>query len=114
GKHKKEIRTEKVFTQFKWKLVHSVPQSYLTAELRKTLLNSILVLSLFIIIFLVMSLIMAKKLHHPIKGLQKVATEFGAGNRDVRFKDTSYSEINDLGQSINKMFNQINDLIVNI
>lgn len=109
-----DIKGEVTFSQFDWRLVHYTPKSELTNELTNTFFYSLLIMSAFVIAFILLSLFAAHRMHRPIKDLQKVAAAFGSGNRDIRYVAKRNDEINNLGLSLNQMFTQINQLIVDI
>ncbi|MDQ0254113.1 two-component system sensor histidine kinase YesM [Evansella vedderi] len=110
-----DIRSEKSqLSQFNWKLVYQTPESHITTELANTFYFSIFIISIFALLFIIFSLLLARKLSQPIKELQRLTTEFGSGNRDIRFHSTGDDEIQRLGKSINEMFIQINQLIADI
>lgn len=109
-----DIKGEVTFSQFDWRLVHYTPKSELTNELTNTFFYSLLIISVFIIVFILLSLFAAYRMHRPIKDLQEIAATFGSGNRKVRYKPKRNDEINNLGLSMNRMFTQINELIIGI
>jgi two-component system sensor histidine kinase YesM len=97
-----------------WTLVYETPYETITGELSSIFYTSILLIGLFILIFLVLSFFIAKRLHKPIQKLRGVALQFGEGNRLVRFPQSGSDEIADLGKTLNQMLDQINQLIKNI
>lgn len=111
---KDAMREEVVLSQFNWKLVYTSPKSQLTEELTNKFLKSLVVISLLVIFFLLLSLLLARKIYRPINKLQKVTKEYRKGNRAVRFKEHGDDEIINLGRSINDMFDEIEILIFNI
>lgn len=111
---KNNIRNEIMIPKTEWKLVHETKNEEITGQLSKTFNFSILIFTIFFLIFLFISFIIAKRLHKPIKNLTKVAKKYGKGNREVRYHVEGKDEINQLGQTLNIMLDQINDLINDI
>jgi two-component system, sensor histidine kinase YesM len=110
-----EIRDEVLIPISKWKLIHKTSNEEVTGQITKNFFLSTVLVAMFFFIFLLMiSLLMAKRLHRPIQKLSYVATQFGKGNHDVRFLPEGRDEINELGKTINYMLDEINGLIEKI
>lgn len=112
--YKDRVQNEVSFSNGEFRLVLFTEKTQLTNELTSTFYSSLFVIIIFSIVFIILSLLAAYRMHYPIKNLKKVTESFGEGNRHVRYKTRGTDEINQLGMSINKMFTQINELIESI
>lgn len=112
--NKSDIVATVPLAQLNWKLVYFTSENQLMKELTDFLKKSLTVISLFLVFFLILSLLLAKKMHQPIKQLQKVTKRYRAGDRNVRFSGSGNDEIINLGHSINSMLDEIEVLITNI
>jgi two-component system, sensor histidine kinase YesM len=110
----REMRDEVLIPISKWKLIHETSSEEVTGQMTKSFFLSTLLVALFFFIFLLISLLMAKRLHRPIRKLSYVATQFGKGKHDVRFLPEGKDEINELGKTINHMLDEIKGLIEKI
>jgi two-component system, sensor histidine kinase YesM len=106
-----EIRDEILIPISKWKLVHETTKADVTGQITNTFFLSTILIILFFFIFLLISLLVAKRLNRPIQKLTFVATQFGKGKHEVRFRPKGSDEMNDLGRTINKMLDEIKRLI---
>lgn len=106
-----EIRDEVLIPISKWKLIHETSNEEVTGQITKNFFLSMVLVALFIFVFLLISFLMAKRLHRPIQKLSFVATQFGKGKHDVRFLPEGKDEINELGKTINHMLDEIKGLI---
>jgi two-component system, sensor histidine kinase YesM len=106
-----EIRDEILIPISKWKLIHETSDEEVTGQITKNFLLSSVLIALFFFIFLLISLLIAKRLHRPIQKLSFVATQFGKGKHDVRYVLEGRDEINELGRTINHMLDEIKGLI---
>ncbi|WP_045523505.1 sensor histidine kinase [Neobacillus niacini] len=109
-----EIRDEILIPISKWKLIHETSDEEVTGQITKNFLLSSVLIALFFFIFLLISLLIAKRLHRPIQRLSFVATQFGKGKHDVRYVLEGRDEINELGRTINHMLDEIKGLIEKI
>ena len=69
----------------------------------------------------ILSVYFANRISRPIKSLTRTAKEMGKGNYDVKFEGNSYSEINNLADSLNTAAfelgladNRLKDMIANV
>ncbi|MBB3110211.1 sensor histidine kinase YesM [Paenibacillus phyllosphaerae] len=108
------LRTETKIANAGWTLVYEVPNESITGEVTRTFQLSAVLVVTFSILFLFLSVVLARRIHLPIRRLQGVAKQFGGGNRKARYEVTGNDEINDLGGSLNQMFDQLNQLIADI
>lgn len=106
-----EIRDEILIPISKWKLVHKTSNADVTGQITNTFFLSTILIILFFFIFLLISLLVAKRLNRPIQKLTFVATQFGKGKHEVRFRPEGRDEMNELGRTINKMLDEIKRLI---
>lgn len=78
------------------------------------ILNQYLYIAIFIIVIaLVVSFFLAKRISSPIVKMKNQANKLAEGNYDVKFKSDSFSEINDLANTLDdatKKLSKINDL----
>jgi two-component system sensor histidine kinase YesM len=106
------IRNESLIQYSGWKLISETPDEQATGEITKTFFITLLLIIPFFLIFFVVSMYVAKRLHRPIRQLQAGVKQFGNGNRRIRFDEEGKDEISDLGRTLNIMLEQINQLIV--
>ncbi len=108
------IRSEAVVPRSEWKLAYETPVESVTAENASAFALSLLLAGPFVLGFIMISLILARRLHKPIRSLQASARLFGGGNLGVRFNADGNDEIAELGRTLNDMLDQINRLIRDI
>jgi two-component system, sensor histidine kinase YesM len=108
------IRDEIQIPISKWKLIHETSDEEVTGQITKNFLLSSILIALFFFIFLFISLLIAKRLNRPIQKLSFVATQFGLGKHDVRYVPDGRDEINELGNTINHMLDELKGLIEKI
>ncbi|OCT11477.1 hypothetical protein A8709_07355 [Paenibacillus pectinilyticus] len=108
------IRNESTIQYSGWKLISETPKALVTSEIKKSFFLTLLIVIPFFLVFLLISIIVAKRLHRPIRRLQSGVKQFGNGNRSIRFEESGKDEITELGRTLNIMLNQINQLIQNI
>ncbi|MCR8632919.1 sensor histidine kinase [Paenibacillus radicis (ex Xue et al. 2023)] len=110
----RNIRNEVLIKKAGWKLVYETPESELTGELSKTFYLSLLLMLPFFLLFSIISIVVAKRLHYPILRLQRSIKQFGKGNRTITFPEDGKDEIAELGKTLNGMVEQIDKLIIDI
>ncbi|MFD0961525.1 cache domain-containing sensor histidine kinase [Paenibacillus chungangensis] len=108
------IRDSAVIPIVNWTLVFETPKQDVVGQLNKTFYVSGIIIAISMILFLLLSMLVAKTLHKPIYKLQRIASQFGGGNRSMRFVVTGNDEMNELGRTINDMLDQIEELISDI
>lgn len=108
------IRTESMIEKAGWKLVLETPREDVTGVISRNFFVSLLITFPFFLLFLLFSLLAAKRLYLPIRLLQNGAKMFGQGLRNIRFPVRGNDELSDLGRTLNIMLVQINDLIAGI
>ncbi|MCR2804611.1 cache domain-containing sensor histidine kinase [Paenibacillus soyae] len=97
-----------------WDLVFETPKADVVGQLTRTFYISGIIIAVSMVLFLLLSMLLARKLHKPIHKLQRIAVQFGGGNRSMRFQVSGEDEINDLGRTLNDMLDQIEELIANM
>ncbi|MGO4108275.1 histidine kinase [Paenibacillus sp. YAF4_2] len=97
-----------------WKLAYETTEDSLIGQISRAFYTGIGLVLVFTLLFSVISLFFAKKLHSPIQKLQRVARQFALGNRDMRLEVKGKDDIAELGHSFNQMLDEIEVLITNI
>lgn len=108
------IRSEVVIARSGWTLIYEDSNQKVTGQISKSFFISLLLVIPFFALFLVISVLIARSLHQPIRNLQRGARLFGEGNRSMRFQVKGTDEIAQLGRTLNDMLDQINMLITDI
>ncbi|WNR46081.1 cache domain-containing sensor histidine kinase [Paenibacillus roseipurpureus] len=108
------IRNEISIGKADWKLVLETDDSTVTGEISRTFYVSVILIVPFFLLFFVISIVLARRLHRPIRNLQQGVRQFGDGNRQLRFEARGNDEIADLGRTLNQMLDQIHTLITDI
>jgi two-component system sensor histidine kinase YesM len=97
-----------------WKIVHEISSDEVTGRIT----NTFYVFGLYVIgcmiLFLIISIVLAKRLNRPLSDMMRVAEKFGSGNLTVRFHAKDKDEFSVLGGAFNTMLDQIESLIVSI
>ncbi|WP_151734090.1 sensor histidine kinase [Paenibacillus tengchongensis] len=108
------LRSEVALEKTDWTLVYETSEEALTGQMSRAFYTGIALVLVFTLIFSVISLLFAQRLHSPIRKLQRVARQFTMGNRDMRLEVTGKDDIAELGHSFNQMLDEIEVLIANI
>ncbi|WP_150275320.1 sensor histidine kinase [Paenibacillus tepidiphilus] len=108
------LRSEEALEKTDWTLVYETSEEALTGQMSRAFYTGIALVLVFTLIFSVISLLFAQRLHSPIRKLQRVARQFTMGNRDMRLEVTGKDDIAELGHSFNQMLDEIEVLIANI
>ncbi|OBZ13919.1 hypothetical protein A7975_10110 [Bacillus sp. FJAT-26390] len=108
------IRSKASIPIVDWDLVFETPKQDVVGQLTRTFYISGMIIGISMLLFLLLSMVLARRLHKPIHKLQRIAFQFGSGNRSMRFLVSGDDEINDLGRTLNQMLDQIEELIANI
>ncbi|WP_391571383.1 sensor histidine kinase [Cohnella sp.] len=111
---KQDIQYEKTVSKVDWRLVHKTSSGDITREFAQLFRFFALLLGACIVLFLAISVFIARSLHRPLHRLKRTAEQFGGGNRLVRFPTRGSDEVAVLGAAFNKMLDQINRLIANV
>lgn len=93
------FRSEAALSKTDWTLVYEASEESLTGPMSRTFYTGIGFVLIFTIIFSVISLLLAKRIHSPIQKLQRVARQFTMGNRDMRLDVKGKDDIAELGSS---------------
>ncbi|WP_342424034.1 histidine kinase [Paenibacillus sp. FSL E2-0178] len=107
-------RLEAVLDKTDWTLVYETSEESLTGQISRAFYTGMGLVLIFTLLFSVISLFFAKRLHSPIRKLQRVARQFTMGNRDMRLDIVGKDDIAELGASFNLMLDEIEVLIANI
>ncbi|WP_187274147.1 sensor histidine kinase [Paenibacillus sp. N3.4] len=111
---RRNIRSELMIDKAGWKLVYETPSSQVTGQISRTFYISLIIILPFFILFWMISFFIAQRLYRPVRLLQRGARQFGEGNRSLRFQVEGRDEMAELGQTLNVMLDQINELISGI
>ncbi|SDC28023.1 Sensor histidine kinase YesM [Paenibacillus sp. UNCCL117] len=113
-RHADDVRSESKLTKNGWTIIYETPEREVTGEISRMFYAALLFVVPFFVLFFVVSLVFARRLHRPIQKLQSIAQQFGQGNRILRFHVKGKDEIAELGQTLNQMLDRIDQLIVDI
>jgi len=108
------VRSEVTISRTNWRLIYDLPEQNVLGQISKTYFASAMLIVAFVACFYLLSLLMARGLHRPIRKLEAVARQFGEGNYTVRYPVRGKDEINALGGTLNDMLDRINQLIADI
>ncbi|MBW5445708.1 HAMP domain-containing protein [Cohnella sp. CFH 77786] len=108
------IRSEAEIPKNGWKLVHETPESEVTGAIKRNFYYSAVVVVVCVALFFLISVWIARRLYEPIRQLKLGIRRFGEGELSVRFRIRSGDEMEELGQTLNTMVDQINRLIADI
>ena len=97
-----------------WKVGYRFSPKEIMDEITNIFFLYGLVLGVSILIFITLSIVLAKRIHRPLFKLQRIAEQFGSGNRLVRFPAKGSDEFGVLGSAFNNMLDQINQLIADV
>ncbi|GGG12638.1 hypothetical protein GCM10010913_38030 [Paenibacillus aceti] len=97
-----------------WKVGYRFSPKEIMDEITNIFFLYGLVLGVSILIFITLSIVLAKRIHRPLFKLRRIAEQFGSGNRLVRFPAKGSDEFGVLGSAFNNMLDQINQLIADV
>ncbi len=97
-----------------WTIQHQISSNEITGRITSTFLMFIVYVAAGIVLLLIISVVMAKRLNRPLNAMMQVAHTFGSGNLTVRFHARGKDEFAVLGGAFNAMLDQIQTLIANI
>lgn len=109
-----KIRSKSSISIVDWDIVFETSKADVVGSMTRTFFFSGIIIAVSMVLFLLLSLILARRLHRPIHKLQRIAVLFGGGNRSMRFAVSGNDEVNELGQAVNEMLDQIEELISDI
>lgn len=109
-----EVRSEATLPKTGWKLVYETPQKEVTGQISRMFYIAVFSILPFFALFLILSLVFARRFHLPIFKLQSMAKQYGEGNRTIRFQVRGTDEVSKLGSSVNQMLDRIDELIADI
>ncbi|MFD2115117.1 sensor histidine kinase [Paenibacillus yanchengensis] len=108
------LRLESKIEKTNWTLVYETTRETLTGQISRTFITGIISVSVLFLVFLLSSMIVAKRLYRPIFKLQRVVRQVGEGNLDSRIEVKGNDDLAALSRSINTMLDQIQQLIIDI
>lgn len=108
------VRTFRDISKSSWKLVYEASEKEWSGQISRTFYTGLIVVILLFLVFLMTSMVIAKRLHSPIHKLQRVVRQFGLGNLDVRLDVKGRDDIAELGHTLNTMLDQLQQLIHDI
>ncbi len=110
------IQLEAKVSKLDWSIQYKFSSNEVTKEITNIFIVYGSLLSICILIFLLLSILYARRLHRPLFMLRRTAEQFGGGNRLIRFPNSGKAkdEIAVLGNAFNTMLDQINELIANV
>ncbi|GAA0394094.1 cache domain-containing sensor histidine kinase [Paenibacillus motobuensis] len=108
------VRTFRDISKSSWKLVYEASEKEWSGQISRTFYTGLIVVILLFLVFLMTSMVIAKRLHSPIHKLQRVVRQFGLGNLDVRLDVKGRDDIAELGRTLNTMLDQLQQLIHDI
>ncbi|AZS15930.1 cache domain-containing sensor histidine kinase [Paenibacillus lutimineralis] len=108
------VRTFRDISKSSWKLVYEASEKEWSGQISRTFYTGLIVVILLFLVFLMTSMVIAKRLHSPIHKLQRVVRQFGLGNLDVRLEVKGRDDIAELGHTLNTMLDQLQQLIHDI
>ncbi|MEC0208680.1 histidine kinase [Paenibacillus ehimensis] len=114
GASDQTLRSEAVLSKTGWKMIYETSDQEVTGQIYKIFYIAMLFVVPFFALFFIVSLLLAKRLHRPIQKLDFMAKQFSQGNRLIRFQGKGKDEIAQLGQTWNRMLDEIEQLITNI
>ncbi|MGG4034233.1 sensor histidine kinase [Paenibacillus cisolokensis] len=117
GEYTESIDGNKTFITFftapetRFKVIHMIPYSVLTAPLKKVFLFTILIVASVILLFLIASWFFAGTITKPIKDLVREMINVRKGTLQFEFQPAGPSEVFLLGTRFNAMLREMNQLI---
>ena len=103
----KQYGTYTVIDKTGWKIVIRESYEDILKSLSELILGTVIILILFIVLAVLISLKISKRIFKSFDDLQKTTTNIADGNYYISIKDSYYSEFNLLLNSFNKMKTEI-------
>ena len=103
----KQYGTYTVIEKTGWKVVIRESYDDILKSLSELILGTVIILILFIVLAVLISLKISKRIFKSFDDLQKTTTNIADGNYYISIKDSYYSEFNLLLNSFNKMKTEI-------
>ncbi|WP_211748109.1 histidine kinase [Paenibacillus sp. Marseille-Q4541] len=110
----KNLRTEVALDRTDWNLVYEASKQAFTGKISATFYIGIACVLLFMIIFSISSMYIAKRLHSPVQKLKRVVRQFGHGNLSVRLEIKGKDDMAELSHTLNTMLDQLEHLVHDI
>lgn len=111
---KGSVRTVRNIYKSSWKLVYEASAKDWSGQISRTFYFGLIGVILLFLVFSATSMLIAKRLHSPIHKLQRVVRQFGTGNLDARLEVKGRDDIAELGQTLNTMLDQLQQLIYDV
>ncbi|WP_110932920.1 cache domain-containing sensor histidine kinase [Paenibacillus bouchesdurhonensis] len=111
---KGSVRTVRNISKSSWKLVYEASAKEWSGPISRTFYLGLIGVILLFLVFSATSVLIARGLHRPIHKLQRVVRQFGMGNLDVRLEVKGRDDIAELGQTLNTMLDQLQQLIYDV
>ncbi|WP_055108228.1 sensor histidine kinase [Paenibacillus ihumii] len=111
---KGSVRTVRNISKSSWKLVYEASAKDWSGQISRTFYFGLIGVILLFLVFSATSMLIAKRLHSPIHKLQRVVRQFGTGNLDARLEVKGRDDIAELGQTLNTMLDQLQQLIYDV
>ncbi|GGG09168.1 hypothetical protein GCM10010913_33710 [Paenibacillus aceti] len=108
------VRTVRNISKSSWNLVYEASEKEWAGQISRTFYMGLIAVILLFIVFSATSILIAKRLHSPIHKLQRVVRQFGLGNLDARLEVKGRDDIAELGNTLNTMLDQLQQLIHDI
>lgn len=111
---KGSVRTVRNISKSSWKLVYEASAKEWSGQISRTFYFGLIGVILLFLVFSATSVLIAQRLHSPIHKLQRVVRQFGKGNLDARLEVKGRDDIAELGQTLNTMLDQLQQLIYDV
>lgn len=108
------VRTVRNISKSSWNLVYEASEKEWAGQISRTFYMGLIAVILLFLVFSATSILIAKRLHSPIHKLQRVVRQFGLGNLDARLEVKGRDDIAELGNTLNTMLDQLQQLIHDI
>src|SRR5690606_31822574 len=102
------------FTYGDWSIVSLIPQKTAIGNIQKIMRNTLFTIVIFFIIFLLLLILVVSLLTKPLKTLYRVIAQVKIGNLRARSGLTGRGDIEQLGQSWDKMMDTVEQMIEKI
>ncbi len=110
----KVLSTPSFFERAGWFIVVEQPVDVALAPVYDTLKRTALFFAIGILLSIIASVLLARRMSRPVMTIQRGAAQFGAGNFDVRLNIKTGDELESLASEFNAMAGQIEDYTANL
>ena len=111
---KEYVMVSQPFTYGEWSIVSLIPQKTAIGNIQKIMRNTLFTIVIFFIIFLLLLILVVSLLTKPLKTLYRVIAQVKIGNLRARSGLTGRGDIEQLGQSWDKMMDTVEQMIEKI